>query len=391
MAKLTLTDLTQLSSNETSAVSVVNANNALIEAALEVTLSRDGTTPNTASADYDMNSNNFLNLADPTIGGNAVTKTYGDVNYGGASSIAAAASAAAALVSENAAATSETNAGTSETNAGTSETNAQTSANQALVAAQGWAAVTTLTSGTANVETTDARTFYIVDASSGTVTINLPAIGANDGLSYHFQASNVDNAITVARDGTDYINGVSGDFTTLDAVAQTVHFVADDNTPDNWIVTNVEAVQAASTTQAGISELATDAETATGTATDKVLTPSNLTAETPTIKSIEQQSKSAAYTLVLGDAQKHIYHPAADTTARIWTIPANASVAYPIGTAISFVNETLGGVITIAITTDTMVLAPDGTTGSRTLAASGMATAIKVTSTSWMISGAGLT
>ena len=109
------------------------------------------------------------------------------------------------------------------------------------------------------------------------------------------------------------------------------------------------------------------------------------------IKSIVQNSKSAAYALVLTDAGKHIYHPAADTTARIWTIPANASVAYPIGTAITFVNETLGGVITIAITTDTMVLAPDGTTGSRTLAASGMATALKVTATSWMISGAGLT
>lgn len=106
---------------------------------------------------------------------------------------------------------------------------------------------------------------------------------------------------------------------------------------------------------------------------------------------IPQNSQSAAYTLVLSDSGKHIYHPSSDTTARTWTIPANSSVAYPIGTAITFVNDTSGGTITIAITTDTLVLAGTGTTGSRTLAANGVATAIKVTSTRWIISGTGLT
>lgn len=106
---------------------------------------------------------------------------------------------------------------------------------------------------------------------------------------------------------------------------------------------------------------------------------------------IPQNSQSAAYTLVLSDSGKHIYHPSADTTARTWTIPANSSVAFPIGTAITFVNDTSAGTITISITSDTLVLAGTGTTGSRTLAASGMATAIKITSTRWMISGSGLT
>jgi hypothetical protein len=108
-------------------------------------------------------------------------------------------------------------------------------------------------------------------------------------------------------------------------------------------------------------------------------------------KNIPQNSQSAAYTLVLADSGKHIYHPSADTTARTWTIPANGSVAFPIGTAVTFVNDTSGGVITIAITTDTLVLSPAGTTGSRSLAANGIATAIKVTSTRWIISGSGLT
>jgi hypothetical protein len=108
-------------------------------------------------------------------------------------------------------------------------------------------------------------------------------------------------------------------------------------------------------------------------------------------RTLPQNSQSTAYTLVLADSGKHILHPSADTTARTFTIPANGSVAYPIGTAITFINQNGAGVVTIAITTDTMRLSPAGTTGSRTLAANGSATAIKITSTEWLISGSGLT
>jgi hypothetical protein len=108
-------------------------------------------------------------------------------------------------------------------------------------------------------------------------------------------------------------------------------------------------------------------------------------------RTIPQNSQDAAYTLVLADSGKHILHPSADTTARTFTIPANGDVAFPIGTAVTFINQNGAGVVTIAITTDTMRLSPAGTTGSRTLAANGSATAIKITSTEWIISGSGLT
>jgi hypothetical protein len=108
-------------------------------------------------------------------------------------------------------------------------------------------------------------------------------------------------------------------------------------------------------------------------------------------RTIPQNSQSAAYTTVAADAGKHLLHPAADTTARTFTIDSNANVAYPVGTAITFVNEHAAGVMTIAITSDTMRLAGAGTTGSRTLAADGIATALKITSTSWIVSGTGLT
>ena len=105
---------------------------------------------------------------------------------------------------------------------------------------------------------------------------------------------------------------------------------------------------------------------------------------------IPQNSQSAAYTLVAADAGKHIFHPSTDANARTFTIPANGSVAYPIGTAISFVNMT-SQVVSIAITTDTMYLAGTGTTGTRSLAQYGTATALKIESNKWIISGAGLT
>lgn len=108
-------------------------------------------------------------------------------------------------------------------------------------------------------------------------------------------------------------------------------------------------------------------------------------------RNIPQQSQSGNYTLVLTDSGKHVYHPASSGTGDTYTIPANASVAFPIGTAVTFVNDfSSGGSVTIAITSDTLVLSPTGSTGSRTLAAGGIATAIKVTSTQWMISGTGL-
>jgi len=101
-----------------------------------------------------------------------------------------------------------------------------------------------------------------------------------------------------------------------------------------------------------------------------------------------QNSQSAAYTTILSDANKHILHPSSDNNARTFTIDSNANVAYPIGTSITFVNKI--NTVTIAITSDTLTLAGAGTTGSRTLAANGMATALKIAATEWMISGAGL-
>ena len=71
MPKLTLTDLTSLT-NQTSAISTINANNALIEALAELLVSRDGTAPNTMTADLDINSKKLLNVASGTAAADGV-------------------------------------------------------------------------------------------------------------------------------------------------------------------------------------------------------------------------------------------------------------------------------------------------------------------------------
>jgi hypothetical protein len=100
----------------------------------------------------------------------------------------------------------------------------------------------------------------------------------------------------------------------------------------------------------------------------------------------QNSTTTGSYTIVAADAGEHIYASATRTV----TIPANSALALPIGTTLTFIAGA-GATMTIAITTDTMYLAGAGTTGSRTLAAHGIATAVKTTSTTWIISGNGLT
>lgn len=101
-------------------------------------------------------------------------------------------------------------------------------------------------------------------------------------------------------------------------------------------------------------------------------------------KGIPQNVKTAAYTLALRDMGKHI----SITTGGI-TIPENASVAFPLGATVVVYNNSATAQ-NIAITSDTLRLAGTATIGTRSLAGYGLATLIKVASTTWVISGAGV-
>lgn len=121
-----------------------------------------------------------------------------------------------------------------------------------------------------------------------------------------------------------------------------------------------------------------------------VVTTDNTTADEVGYKGIPQNSQSGNYPVVLVDAATHILHPSGSGAGDTFTIPANGTIAFPIGSVLTFINAATDAV-SIAITTDTMTLAGTTTTGTRTLAQNGVATAVKVTSTSWIINGAGIT
>lgn len=102
-------------------------------------------------------------------------------------------------------------------------------------------------------------------------------------------------------------------------------------------------------------------------------------------RELPQNARSSAYVLVVSDRGKHI----SITTGGV-TIPANATVAFPIGTTIGVFNNSATAQ-NIAITTDELKLAGTTSTGTRTLAGWGLASLLKVGTTTWVISGTGVT
>ena len=99
-------------------------------------------------------------------------------------------------------------------------------------------------------------------------------------------------------------------------------------------------------------------------------------------------SVAANANTVLADAGKAFYH-ASGVALNTITIAANANVNYINGTVLTFINLSANA-LSIACG-DTMTFIGNGATGTRTLANNGMATAIKVASTAWVISGSNIT
>ena len=105
-------------------------------------------------------------------------------------------------------------------------------------------------------------------------------------------------------------------------------------------------------------------------------------------KDVPQNPQAAAYTLALTDRGQHIYYTGA---AAIITIPANATVAFPIGAAITIVNDGSGVLSLTRAALVTMKLVGTGANLDRSLAIAGIATFIKVGTNTWFLSGTGIT
>jgi hypothetical protein len=237
-----------------------------------------------------------------------------------------------------------------------------TTGSQSITVAQGSGATVTVATGTKVMVVTDGA------GAGAAVTLATPTVNLASGVTGTLPVANGGTGITSFGSGVATFLGTPSSANLAAAVTDETGSGALVFATSPTLVTPVLGTP----TSGNLSTCTADGTDAVG------------------FRNIPQNSQSAAYTLVLADAGKHILHPSTDANARTFTIPANASVAYPLGTAVTFINMT-SQVVTIAITTDTMYLSPAGTTGSRSLAQYGSATAIKLTSTTWLISGSGLT
>jgi hypothetical protein len=158
------------------------------------------------------------------------------------------------------------------------------------------------------------------------------------GLTTH-----VSGTLPVANGGTGLTSGTSGGvpyYSAAGTIASSAALAA------NAIVLGGGAGVTPATTTTGTG-VVTALGVNTGTAGAFVVnggalgTPSSGTLSSCTVdgtdavgfRNIPVNSQSAAYTAVLADSGKVIFHPSTDANARTFTIPANSSVAYAIGMA----------------------------------------------------------
>ena len=103
---------------------------------------------------------------------------------------------------------------------------------------------------------------------------------------------------------------------------------------------------------------------------------------------IPQVALTADDTIALEDSGKHFHSNTAGNITL--TIPTNATVAFPVGTAISIVEEAAGNILVNAAAGVNLYLAGNSTAANRVLGTYGMATLMKVGTDTWFINGSGV-
>jgi hypothetical protein len=246
-------------------------------------------------------------------------------------------------------------------------------------------ATTLTTTGTTGVTLPTTGTLATLDGAETftTKTLTSPVLGGTTtSASGNIVVKPATNILEVQGDGTSVVGQIQLNCHQNDhgqKIASQPHSEAATNKltlPGGTTIGNADAVLVSDTGIQTLSNKTAGVATATSSAASVGY------------MGLPQSATSTTATLAIGDAGKHIY---VVTSLQTITIPANASVAYPIGTTIDFIAGPDVTTVTIAIASDTMYLAGTGTTGSRTLATYGMATAVKVAATTWYISGFGLT
>lgn len=354
MAKLTLTDI----SNESipSASSTVNANNDLIEAAIENTLSRDGSTPNAMSASIDMGTNRIINLAAPTSDNDAARKV--DIIPG----------ADGADGDDGALWYTGSGAPSGGTGADNDMYLDESTGDVYGPKASGtWPASTLNIIGPAGAGTGDMlKTENLSGLSNyATARSNLSLVPGTDVQAEDAGLTSIAGLTTAADKGI--YTTAPDTYATFD-LTSTARSLLDD------------ASTSAMRTTLGLGDSATKD---TGTASGEVAAGDDSRFDTLSVN-----TQSTDYTLVLSDAGKLIRN---GSGSHEWTVPPNSSVAFPTGTVISLRNAVGGGSVTITRGSGVSIyIGGETTSKDPSFAQGGIATLVKEGTNTWVVSGAGL-
>ena len=252
--------------------------------------------------------------------------------------------------------------------------------------------------GTGSNTPAGARTNLGVPATDGTGASGTWAINVSGSASSASTATSattagsVTNSVTFSNTGGAAVGSTFNGSAARTVDYSTVGAPKADGTgaSGTWDI-NISGTAATATSATTADTATTTANLSSGTASNTSFDANNTVTDTGTIsaaspgfRGIPQNSQTASYTLTLTDAGKHI----SITTGGV-IVPSNGSVAFPVGTTVVLFNNSSSSQ-NVTITTDTLRWAGTTSTGTRTLAAYSLATLIKVASTTWVISGAGV-
>lgn len=309
MAKLVLDDVASLQS-ESSALQTLNTNAARVEAALENTLSRDGTSPNQMGVPLDMNNYRVINLGAPINGTDAARLI----------DVAEALSVDAILV-----------------------------------------------------PSMSGNTNKILSNDGSLLVWRLPS--AIPGLGDLVAANNLSDLLSAST-----ARGNLG----LGSAA----LAATGTSGATLGLLNGSLTFSGANTHSGLVSCTAGA-TLSGTIDYRLTaTATTLNSDSIGFRAAPINVKDMTYTMVLQDSGKTILHTSA--SAHTWTIPPNASVAYPAGTVIVLAN--IGSGLTTIARGSGVALRISGTATDQDvdIAQHGIASILKLDTNSWYISGTGV-
>ena len=243
-----------------------------------------------------------------------------------------------------------------------------------------------LATGLSTALTKDGQTTATANIPMGTKKLTGLGVGTANTDSITLGQSQAGGALFLTAAGTaDVITATGAPTITAYATGNSYYFTATGANTTN-VTLNVDGLGAKAVTKNGSTALVAgdipsgaEAHVVYDGTRFQLINPSTVS----NIYSMPQNSQSAAYTTVLGDAGKHIFHPSTDANARTFTIDSNANVAYTIGTIMRFENQSVN-TLTLAITADTLTLEPGGTTGSIVIGTNDSVDVLKVGTTNWV-------